>query len=110
MTFQIQPPLSSEAITTEATKLTTQTVLQSVNDSGVMLLTSTELDDEYVIRFVPGSLQTQNKHIDNAFNHLLAIAQKARKQMSESYNGGVWHYDYDWLRISIKIVHKAEAF
>ncbi|TPX54634.1 hypothetical protein SeMB42_g00159 [Synchytrium endobioticum] len=59
-------------------------VLDTVNASGAMFLTPTELNANYVIRFVPGSRDTQNQHIDNAFNALLEAAQMVRERRSRS--------------------------
>ena len=86
VTFQIQPPTSVVANEVEATRAITQKVLDTVNASGAMLLTPTELDSIYVIRFVPGSPHTEAKHIDNAFQLLLDTAEREKKQMAYSHD------------------------
>ncbi|TPX32431.1 hypothetical protein SmJEL517_g04416 [Synchytrium microbalum] len=64
MTFQVQPAKGQTI--SEAT----QSTLETCNASGKMLLTPTELDGQYVIRFVPGSRLTENHHIEQAFKFL----------------------------------------
>ncbi|TPX33661.1 hypothetical protein SeLEV6574_g08359 [Synchytrium endobioticum] len=84
VTFQIKPSPVMTFGGTDETRQITRQVLDTVNASGAMFLTPTELNANYVIRFVPGSRDTQNQHIDNAFNALLEAAQMVRERRSRS--------------------------
>ena len=53
----------------------TQQILESLNDSGKLFLTHTVLNDEYVIRFVPGAIRTEMRHVEAAWSEIQNAAR-----------------------------------
>ena len=53
---------------------TTQALLESLNASGSMFLSHTKVDGRYVIRFSVGQAGTQARHIDAAWEEIVARA------------------------------------
>ena len=52
-----------------------QKILEVLNDSGKIFLTHTVLNDQYVIRFVPGAMRTQMRHIEAAWEQIQQAAR-----------------------------------
>lgn len=50
-------------------------ILNALNDSGKLFLTHTVLNDQYVIRFVPGAMRTQMRHIESAWEQIQQVAR-----------------------------------
>ncbi|KAI8815492.1 putative aromatic amino acid decarboxylase [Cladochytrium replicatum] len=72
LTFQVLPPKGTKLSVNEVTKKTYDAVMAS----GDIMITSSILDpDDYVIRFVPGSPQTELRHVIAAFECIKKHAQ-----------------------------------
>ncbi len=52
-----------------------QQILNALNDSGKLFLTHTVLNDQYVIRFVPGAMRTEMRHIESAWEQIQQAAR-----------------------------------
>ena len=52
-----------------------QQILNTLNDSGKLFLTHTILNDQYVIRFVPGAMRTEMRHIESAWEQIQQVVQ-----------------------------------
>ena len=53
----------------------TKQILEKINSEGNIFLTHTILDDVYVMRFVPGAIQTEMQHIDAAWAEFVKAAE-----------------------------------
>ncbi|KAJ3300366.1 hypothetical protein HK104_001329 [Borealophlyctis nickersoniae] len=70
LTFQILPSSESKLTANDSTRL----VCDRINDSGRLMLTHTVLGENRVIRFVPGSPWTEERHINDAFQIIKEVA------------------------------------
>ncbi len=52
----------------------TKQILEKINSEGKIFLTHTILDDVYVMRFVPGAIHTEMRHIDAAWAEFVKAA------------------------------------
>ncbi|HEX9727923.1 MAG TPA: pyridoxal-dependent decarboxylase [Gemmatimonadales bacterium] len=73
--FRLEPPGVTDAAELNALN---QRLLGAINASHEVLLTHTELDGRFVIRFVVGSIRTEPRHVERAW----AIVRRAAERLA----------------------------
>ena len=57
-----------------------EAIVERLNDSGKMFLTHTVLNGEYVIRFVPGAIRTEMRHVEEAWAQIQEVGQELERE------------------------------